>query len=175
MSLLILLDLSAAFETVDHPILLSVLADRFSIDSMALSWSKSYLTDRTPICYRADAYNFPVDCSVPRGSVLGPCCFISYTEDLADLLDKHVVRRICTPMTLSSTPDADLTTLTHCVLAYLVVQTTSSHGACLVVRNGMPVRLRLSGSDRGPVWLSYPTGTIPVSYTHLTLPTIYSV
>ena len=93
MSLLILLDLSAAFDTVDHTILLSVLADRFSIDSTALSWFQSYLTDRTQTFVYAAGQtpNFPVDCSVPQGSVLGPRCFISYTEDLADLLDKHAV------------------------------------------------------------------------------------
>jgi len=89
----ILLDLSTAFDTIDHPILLSVLADRFSIDSTAVSWFKSYLTNWTQTFFYAarQTPNFPVDCSIPQGSVLGPRCFISYTEDLADLLDKHAV------------------------------------------------------------------------------------
>ena len=93
MSLLILLDLSTACDTVNHPTLLSVLADWLSIDSTALSWFKSYLTDRTQTFIYAvgQAPNFPVDCSICQGSVLGPCCFISYIEDLADLLDKHAV------------------------------------------------------------------------------------
>ena len=93
-SLLVLLDLSAAFDTVDHHILLSVLASRFSITSTALSWFKSYLTDRTQLFTYAGGQTsgFPVDCSVPQGSVLGPRCIISYTEDLVDLLERHDVQ-----------------------------------------------------------------------------------
>ena len=36
--------------------------------------------------------NFPVECSVPQVSVLGPSCFISYTEDIVDLLESHAVQ-----------------------------------------------------------------------------------
>jgi len=93
-SLLVLLDLSAAFDTVDHQLLLSVLAKRFSLDSTVLGWFESYLTDRTQIfTYKGEqTSSFPVDCSVPQGSVLGPRCFVSYTEDIADLLEAHAVQ-----------------------------------------------------------------------------------
>jgi len=93
-SLLVLLDLSAAFDTVDHQILLSVLENRFSMDSTALRWFESYLTDRVQSFSYAGVQtpSFKVDCSVPQGSVLGPRCFISYTEDIVDVLERHAVR-----------------------------------------------------------------------------------
>ena len=93
-SLLVLLDLSAAFDTVDHQILLSVLSNRFSVDSTALNWFKSYLTDRTQIYTHAGSQtpSFSVDCSVPQGSVFGPLGFASYTEDVADLMNRHNVQ-----------------------------------------------------------------------------------
>ena len=45
--LLVLLDLSEAFDTVDHQILLSILPERFAVADTALSWFSSYLADRT--------------------------------------------------------------------------------------------------------------------------------
>ena len=61
---------------------------------MALRWFQSYLTDRTQIfTYKgAETSSFSVDCSVPQGSVLGPRCFVSYTEDVADLLEQHAIQ-----------------------------------------------------------------------------------
>ena len=92
--LLVLLDLSAAFDTVDHNILLSILSNRFSINSTALRWFQSYLTDRTQYFTYAgeQASSYQVDCSVPQGSVLGPRCFVSYTEDIIDVLEQHAVQ-----------------------------------------------------------------------------------
>jgi len=83
-SLLMLLDLSAAFDTVDHQILLSVLSDSFAEANNALTWFTSYLTDRTQQFMYAGSCtsSFTVDCSVPQGSVLGPLKFVAYTEDI---------------------------------------------------------------------------------------------
>jgi hypothetical protein len=83
-TLLVLLDLSAAFDTVDHHILLSVLEHQFSIQGTALEWLRSYLTDRTQTFAlgnkQTDTHS--VDCSVPQRSVLGPLALVAYTEEI---------------------------------------------------------------------------------------------
>ena len=90
---LVLLDLSAAFDTVDHPVLLQVLRDRFCVRGGALGWFGSYLSNRTQTYQVKDQQSSPrlVDCSVPQGSVLGPQGFIAYTEDLAELIEEHLL------------------------------------------------------------------------------------
>ena len=84
---------SAAFDTVDHDILLSILANRFSIQGLALDWFRSYLANRTQTFALAgkQTVSYSVDCSVPQGSVLGPLGFISYTEDIVDVIERHSV------------------------------------------------------------------------------------
>jgi hypothetical protein len=91
LSPLILLDLSSAFDTVDHQTLLSILSDRFGLQNTAINWFQSYLSQRSQTFNYAgqQSQSFPVDCSVPQGSVLGPLGFISYTEDLPSIFNKH--------------------------------------------------------------------------------------
>jgi len=87
----VLLDLIAAFDTVDHSTLLSVLSRRFRVANMALDWCSSYLSKRTQTYHvkaqQSDPYT--TDCSVPQGSVLGPLKFVSYTENSADLITSY--------------------------------------------------------------------------------------
>ena len=90
---LALLDLSAAFDTVDHQTLIEVLRERFAINGVALSWFKSYLTGRSQ-SFSVDGTMSPparVGCSVPQGSVLGPLEFISYTEDVTEIFHRHLI------------------------------------------------------------------------------------
>jgi len=65
--MLVLLDLSAAFDTVDHNILLSIHNTRFSVHGTALDWFRSYLSGRTQFYFYSDHQtdDYPVDCSVP--------------------------------------------------------------------------------------------------------------
>jgi hypothetical protein len=85
--LLILLDLSAAFDTVDHAILLRRLSNMGVVDS-ALSWFHSYLTDRTQRVQihgvKSKAHN--LSCGVPQGSVMGPILFLVYLTPLGDIM-----------------------------------------------------------------------------------------
>ena len=70
--LFVMLDLSAAFDTVDHNQLLSVLESEFSVTNKALSWFLSYLKERTQrVKIGPDMSDYVhLKCGVPQGSVL---------------------------------------------------------------------------------------------------------
>ena len=73
---LALLDLSAAFDTVDYDILLQRLQTSYGINSSALQWFRSYLVCRTQRVRRGASISSAVHlvCGVPRGSVIGFVC-----------------------------------------------------------------------------------------------------
>ena len=88
---LILLDLSAAFDTVNHSILLDRMFSRFGIKEQALEWFKSYLNGRSfRVCVEGGtSTNRSFQCGVPQGSILGPILFLIYTSPIGDILRKH--------------------------------------------------------------------------------------
>uniref|UniRef100_A0A8C2DZ60 Reverse transcriptase domain-containing protein n=1 Tax=Cyprinus carpio TaxID=7962 RepID=A0A8C2DZ60_CYPCA len=80
LSILILLDLSSAFDTFDHMLLLNRLETIFGVSGTALEWFRSYFTGRTQFVFM-DSFRSDVDpvCTgVPQGSVLGPLLFSIY-------------------------------------------------------------------------------------------------
>ena len=91
-TLLVLLDLSAAFDTVRHDTLLNRLKSRFGVDGKALEWFASYLADRTQRVTVNDGLSsaFPLRKGVPQGSCLGPLLFTVYTSKLFDIVSKHL-------------------------------------------------------------------------------------
>ena len=92
-SVLLLLDFSSAFDTIDHPILVHRLHTDFGFTDTVLQWFSSYLTDRTQyvsLSNHCSAFA-PVHSGVPQCSVLGPMLFIMYTKHLSAIIDSHSI------------------------------------------------------------------------------------
>lgn len=86
--LLVLLDLSAAFDTIDHHTLFDLLNTRLGVHGKALQWFISYLTQRSQsVSINGETSNPEIlRYGVPQGSVLGPLLYTIYTLPLGDLL-----------------------------------------------------------------------------------------
>ena len=94
---LLLLDLSTAFDTIDHKILLSRLWHEFSICSTAQNWFQSYLSDRRQyvLIQGQKLTEKSLDFGVPQGSVLGPVLCILYTTSLTALKTLYSSWNVC--------------------------------------------------------------------------------
>ena len=86
-TLLVLLDLSSALDTIDHSILLFRLQYKFGFDGLVLSWFKSYLTGRSFKVLVGDALSdtFAQEWGVPQGSCLDPLLFVLYFSKLFEI------------------------------------------------------------------------------------------
>ncbi len=103
-SLLVLLDLSAAFDTIDHNILLNRLENHVGIRGSALAWFKSYLSDRHQFVAVNEevSYRSQVQYGVPQGSVLGTLLFTLYMLPLGGIIRKPGISYYVMLMILSS-------------------------------------------------------------------------
>jgi hypothetical protein len=92
-TILILLDMSAAFDCVDHGILLGKISE-LGITGNALNWIEGYLNDRTQSVKIDDIVSpsLEIQYGVPQGSVLGPLLFTCYMIGLDSVLSHHGVK-----------------------------------------------------------------------------------
>ena len=91
MTLLGLLDLSAAFDTVDHDILIDRLQAASGVRELVLRWIDTLIRMRTQtVSFNGmQSTRSSLDCGVPQGSVLGPILFLLYTADVISIAQRH--------------------------------------------------------------------------------------
>ena len=94
-TLLVLLDLSAAFDLIDHQLLLSRLQHEVGMTDTVLAWFRSYLCNRKQhvTVNSSSSTETILTCGVPQGSVLGPVLFSLYTTQLGKIIEDHGLSR----------------------------------------------------------------------------------
>ena len=122
---LVLLDLSAAFDTIDHSILFNCLQHWYGIDGVVLKWVHSYLNSQKQRM-KIDGHlseAFQLLYRVPQGSVLWPLLFTLYTTPPSSVISKFNVHQLYADDTQiyleldSRNFDSSITELTHCLKA----------------------------------------------------------
>ena len=121
-TLLGLLDFSAAFDCIDHSMLLECLRSDVSLTDSFLDWVRSFLTDRTQqIAYSGQLSSVQsVLFGVPQGSVLGPLLYVLHIAQLALVVHHHglSLQKYADVMQVYiSTPTDDTPDLLQCVLS----------------------------------------------------------
>ena len=90
---LVLLDLSAAFDTIDHDMFLKRLATEYAIMGEVVTWMRSYLVNREQniSINNTLSVKLTLEFGFPQGSCIGPFGFILYTKPLTSIAKKHNV------------------------------------------------------------------------------------
>ena len=94
-TMIVALDISATFDTIDHTILLNHLHNSFGVGGNVLSLISSYLAMRSQTVRVGSASSAPSDCScgVPQGSVLGPILLTVYVFPITSVAYRHHVNQ----------------------------------------------------------------------------------
>ena len=85
------LDFSAAFDTIDHNILIEKLKKDYFLNGTVLKWFKSYIENRYSYVQIDGSYSDGklVTCGVPQGTVLGPILFALYTQEVHKIIESY--------------------------------------------------------------------------------------
>ena len=96
-TLLVMLNLNAAFDTANHNILLTRLNEELGICGLALEWFKSYLAKRGQRVSIDGSLSehFSLECSVPQGSCLGPLLFLIYASKVFRVVEGQLPHAHC--------------------------------------------------------------------------------
>ena len=118
---LVLLDLSAAFNTVDHSVILETLKTRFTVDGDALGWVADFLSKRSQsVSYKnVKSEESALDFGVPQGWMLGLRTINQYSEDVSELFHQHHLRHHFFPKTCNVTATEDaICTLSSTLISF---------------------------------------------------------
>ena len=171
-SLLTLLDLSAAFDTIDHTILLTRLQHTFGISDTALSWFSSYLSDRkqTVLINGIYSQSAHLTCGVPQGSVLGPVLFPLYASPLSTIIESHSLKHHFyaddTQLQDSASPENIQTLLTRTSECYSDVKNWMTNNKLKInddKTEAILISTRQKLSQLPPLSLQLCNTTIPIS------------
>jgi hypothetical protein len=162
---LALLDMSAAFDTIDHDIMLDVLRRRFNVQDAALEWFASFFTDRTQVVVSgADSSSVrQLKVGAPQGSVLGPRSFIIYAEDVTDIFPRYQVHHHIFADDMQGTKHAKPSQ---------VSELASELGSCISSVNDwcMSKRLQLNASKTEVMWYGSATNLRKLSPGSMLIP-----
>ena len=95
-AVLILLDYSAAFDTINHEKFFQLLSSKFGINGCTLDWFKTYFTNRTQsviIDGHESEPHTPLE-GVPQGSVIGPLSFTLYSSPIETIIESHGIGKM---------------------------------------------------------------------------------
>ena len=165
--MLISLDLSAAFDIIDHTILLSRLQTSFGISGLAFAWFRSYIDGRSQFVHIGCSSSPATLCTtgVPQGSVLGPMFFPYSSQPLHILSSYGLLRQQYVDGTLLyvaiskdnyDTPVAKLElclAILHALFCYNGLSQTNPRHSCLALPSAH-VLFQLSPLSMSPVHLS---------------------
>ena len=131
-TILTALDMSAAFDTMDHTTLLHRLQQTFGLSGYVISWICSYLTDRSSFVkiYSSSSPSTTILTGKPQGSVLGPLLFVSFISPIANVMNSDQLNQNNIVSFHQYADDTQLYPLHHGLSAHVWMSCVASGCCC---------------------------------------------